>query len=94
MPRQHSEETKKKIADGLKKHYLQKRRNAAGPTRRRRMELFDKFVEGHPEGLEPNAVRNFGDLGPEVNPIQPKTAAQLAKEQLQRRKNKNKEGKR
>jgi len=58
----HSNETKRKISHSVRRTNSVKKYGLS-PTQARMEALAEGFKEGHPEGLEVNTVRNYGDLG-------------------------------
>jgi hypothetical protein len=88
MGRPQSPETRKKIGESVKKT-RQNKAEVQSPTAKMRQHLSDNFALGHPDGLAPARVRNFGGLGKEVTKIVPVARLQreleekAQKEQLQ-----------
>lgn len=66
MTRQHSDDTKKKIGDGVRASH-QRKRDAANPTQAVKRKYADGFASGHPEGLRPRGVRNYGSMGDDLD---------------------------
>lgn len=70
MGRPQSPETRAKISESVKATWVVKK--TAAPTLPQR--LAESFARGHPDGMAPSAVRNYGSLGPVegVAPMSPR----------------------
>lgn len=70
MGREHSEETKAKISAAMRlSHAARRERN--NPTAQKMKKVGEKFAEGHPDGMSPARIRNYGGLGRDVEVIDP-----------------------
>lgn len=78
MGRKQSDATKAKISEGMKASHARRRERRefeASPTAQRVKSLSESFAIGHPDGIGPSTVRNFGGLGRDVKTIIPEKKA-------------------
>jgi len=62
MPKQQSEETRRKIGNGVRE--AAKTRRALNSNMGKNMQkVAEGFAKGHPDGKGPSKVRNYGDFG-------------------------------
>ena len=67
MGRTHSLQTRLKISQGVRAAHARKRLENS-PTAQAKQKAAENFAKGHPDGVSPSAVRNYGDFGPDMAP--------------------------